>query len=184
MTGSLKRISLSATLLGLLLLSAIPASYAQSQFEEEFDDLDKPWEEIAIQLPAAPQAANLLPFYVGPTTKQSFALDEKSLAIGKDGVIRYTLVAVSPAGAKNISYEGIRCASFEKKIYAFGREDGTWSRSRRDQWELIVRGDINRQHAALAIDYFCSNLTIVGNEKDMLRRIKYRQTLTDDLLRQ
>lgn len=184
MTGSLKRISLRATLLGLLFLSAIPASYAQSQFEEEFDDLDKPWEEIAIQLPAAPQTANLLPFYVGPTTKQSFALDEKSLAIGKDGVIRYTLVAISPAGAKNISYEGIRCASFEKKIYAFGREDGTWSRSRRDQWELIVRGDVNRQHAALAMDYFCSNLTIVGNEKDMLRRIKFRQTLTDDLLRQ
>ena len=99
-------------------------------------------------------------------------------------MIRYTLVAVSQGGAKNISYEGIRCASFEKKIYALGREDGTWAPSRRNLWEPIVRSKVNRQHAALAQDYFCSNLTIVGNEKDMLQRMKYRRTLTDDLLRE
>ena len=47
-----------------------------------------------------------------------------------------------------------------------------------------MRSKVNRQHAALAQDYFCSNLTIVGNEKDMLQRMKYRRTLTDDLLRE
>ncbi len=166
------------------LLFAAHTAFAQANFEEDFDDENKTWEEIAIQLPAAPQDENLIPFYVGPTTTQQFAIDSKSLAIGSDGVIRYTLVATSPTGAKNISYEGIRCETFEKKLYAFGRSDGSWGRSRRDQWEGIVRSNVNRQHAALAQDYFCSNLTIVGTERDMLQRLRSKRTLTDSLLRE
>lgn len=167
-------------LIGLAFLLAVTAvSHAQSRFEEDFDDQDKPWEEVAIQLPAAPLAENLLPFYVGPTATQSFAVDAKSLTVGSDGVVRYTLVGTSPAGAKNVSYEGIRCASFEKKLYAFGRTDGTWSRSRRDQWEPIVRSLANRQHAALALDYFCSNLMVADDAATMLNRLQKQRPLTN-----
>ncbi|MFJ7567123.1 CNP1-like family protein [Herminiimonas sp. NPDC097707] len=175
---------LTPTLFGLVLLAMAQMSIAQQlEFNKNVPDEEvKPWEEIQTELPPAPKDENLLPFYVGPTATQTFSLDAKSLAIGKDGVIRYTLVAVSQGGAKNISYEGIRCSSFEKKIYAFGRDDGTWARSRRDQWEGIVRSKVNRQHAALAQDYLCSNLVIMGNEKDILQRIKSGKTLIDDML--
>ncbi len=175
----------TGVLLGLALLSSLHFSFAQmqSQFDDDFDDENKPWEEIAIQLPAAPQAGDLLPFYVSPTATQSFAVDSKSLSVGTDGVVRYTLVAVSQAGAKSVSYEGIRCATFEKKIYAIGRDDGTWSRSRRDKWEGIVRGNANRQHAALAQDYFCSNLSVASDVKEIVRRLKSQETLTGDLRR-
>lgn len=173
----------TGALVGIVLLSAMHASFAQSQFEEDFDDENKPWEEIAIQLPAAPQAEDLMPFYVSPTATQSFAVDAKSLSVGSDGVVRYTLIAISSAGARSVSYEGIRCATFEKKIYALGRDDGAWSRSRRDKWEGIVRGNANRQHAALALDYFCSNLTVAGDLKEILRRLKSHDTLTGELRR-
>lgn len=177
-------LKLSQILFGLALLSAAHITAAQQpEFNKYYkEEDDKPWEEMQAELPAAPKDENLLPFYVGPTTTQTFAIDSKSLAIGKDGVIRYTLVATSPGGAKNISYEGIRCASFEKKIYALGRDDGSWARSRRDQWDGIVRSKVNRQHAALSQDYFCSNLTIMGTEKDILQRIRSGKTLIDDLL--
>lgn len=161
----------------IIMTSAIAAAHAQSRFEEDFDDGEKAWQEIAIQLPAAPIAENLLPFYVSATASQSFALDSKSLTLGTDGVIRYTLITSSAAGAKNISYEGIRCESFEKKLYAFGQPDGTWSRSRRDKWEPIVRNAANRQHATLAQDYFCQGLNIAGDAKTMLERIKAQRTL-------
>ena len=177
---------LTQTLFGLALLVMTQVSIAQQlELNKNYSNDDvKPWEEIQAELPPAPTDEDLLPFYVGPTATQKFAVDAKSISIGKDGVVRYTLVAVSPGGAQNISYEGIRCASYEKKIYALGRDDGTWSRSRRDQWEPIVRGNANRQHAALSADYFCSNLMIVGNEKDIIYRLKSRKTLTDDLLRE
>ena len=162
----------------LISANTVCAAHAQSRFEEDFEDEEKPWQEIAIQLPAAPIAENLLPFYVSAIATQSFAIDAKSLTVGADGVIRYTLVTSSATGAKNISYEGIRCSSFEKKLYAFGHQDGRWSRSRRDQWERIVRSTANRQHATLAQDYFCRNLMIADNAEKMLDRIKRQQPLT------
>jgi hypothetical protein len=161
-----------------VLLGVVGLAQSQSQFEEDFEDESKTWQEVAIQLPAALQAENLLPFYVSATATQSFAIDAKSLTVGSDGVIRYTLVAASPAGAKNISYEGIRCRSFEKKIYAIGQPDGSWSRSRRDQWERIAQNAANRQHSTLAKDYFCRSLTVAGKPEEMLERIRRQQPLT------
>lgn len=151
---------------------------AQSQFEENFDDQDKPWQEVAIQLPAAPKPENLLPFHVSRTTTQSFAIDAKSVTVGTDGVVRYTLVVSSAGGAKNISYEGIRCQSYEKKLYAFGQPDASWSRSRRDQWERIHTNAANRQHAALAKDYFCQELTVAGKAEDMIDRVRHNRPLS------
>lgn len=155
-----------------VLMTLAATCHGQSRFEEDFDDKEKPWEEIAVQLPPAPQQADLVPFYVSATATQSFAIDTRSLTVGQDGVIRYTLVTVSDAGAKNVSYEGIRCATYERKLYAFGRTDGSWSRSRRDQWERIQSNAANRQHAALKKDYFCVEKTISGTSEEIVRRIR------------
>jgi hypothetical protein len=154
---------------------------AHAQFEEEFDDIEKPWEEIAIQLPSAPVTANLLPFEtISATATQSFAVDAASLSAGSDGVVRYTLVATSSSGAKTISYEGIRCHSFERKFYASGHADGTWSRSRRDKWESIPRHSTNNHHATLALDYFCDGRAIAGSANEMVNRLKWRQPIRRD----
>lgn len=166
-----------------LLVASTSMALAQSNFEDDYEDESKPWQEIALQLPAPPQADSLLPFYVGPTATQKFFIDSKSISVGTDGVIRYTLVSISEQGAKNITYEGIRCATFEKKIYASGHTDGSWSRSRRNKWAPIVRNAANRQHAALAMDYFCSNLAVASDREQMIRRIKEKRSLTDDMTR-
>jgi hypothetical protein len=159
------------------LASAVTLCHAQSRFEEDFDDPDKPWAEITIQLPPAPQAADLLTFDVSQTATQSFAIDAKSVTAGADGVVRYTLVAISASGAKNISYEGIRCESYERKLYAFGQKDGSWSRSRRDRWELINGNAANRQHAALARDYLCMEKTMAGKAADMVDRLRSKRMI-------
>jgi hypothetical protein len=166
-----------------LVLASTSLALAQENFEDDYDNENKPWQEIALQLPAPPQADTLLPFYVGPTATQDFFIDSKSISVGTDGVIRYTLVSTSKQGAKNISYQGIRCATFEQKIYATGHTDGSWSRSRRNQWTNIIRKAANRPQAALAIDYFCSNLTVAGTAEQMIRRIKNKQPLTDERYR-
>jgi hypothetical protein len=173
-------IRLAHTLVTLILLSTMGVALAQS-FDEDYDDENKPWQEITVQLPPAPQEQNLLPFYVSPTATQKFFVDAKSISVGADNVVRYTLVSISQEGAKNVSYEGIRCATFEKKIYAVGQEDGTWARSRRNQWDGIVRGYANRQHAALAKDYFCVNQAVAGKVDAILYRLKNQKTLTDEL---
>lgn len=158
-------------------LMAAAGAHAQSQFDGDVDDNAKPWQETTVQLPPAPLQHDLLPFYVSPLATQSFAIDAKSLAVGSDGVIRYTLVAVSSAGARNVSYEGIRCATHESKVYAFGQADGSWARSHHGQWRAIHGYGPNRPRAALATDYFCRELTIAGKAEDMIARIRNQRTL-------
>jgi hypothetical protein len=161
-----------------VLAACATLSWAQSHFEEDFEDADKPWQEVAVQLPPTPSDANLLPFDVSATATQRFAVDANSISVGEDGVVRYTLVAISPSGARSVSYEGIRCSTFEKKTYAFGHPDGSWSRSRRDQWESIPRNAANRQHATLAQEVFCDGRTVAGNREAMQKRLRSGQPIT------
>jgi hypothetical protein len=168
----------------LLLGAAFLCSVAQAQtiikppdFDAEFDDDAKPWQEIVLRLPALPSSENLVPFQVGATVSLAFAIDAKSISVGEDDVVRYTLVATSPAGAKNISYEGIRCKTFEKKLYAFGHANGSWSRSRRDKWEPIPRTVATRQQATLARDYFCRGEVVAENAKAIVERIRNNRPL-------
>jgi hypothetical protein len=162
---------------GVMAILAVTAlnTFAQSKFDEDFDDKNKSWEEIAIQLPPAPKQENLIPFYVSATATQQFAIDANSLSVGADGVVRYTVVTTSQTGARNVSYEGIRCQSYERKLYAFGRPDGSWSRSRRDEWERIFGNAANRYHAALFKDYFCSETAVAGSAKDIIARLRHNK---------
>lgn len=163
----------------ITLLAAGSLAHAQSRFEEDFDDINKPWQEIAIQLPPLPQKENLLEFDVGPATTMTFAVDGKSISVGDDAVVRYTLVSRSPSGAENISYEGIRCETQERKLYAFGHKDAGWTRSRRDKWERYTGTVANSQHAALARDYFCTHKVVEGNAKQITRRLRDKRPLLD-----
>ena len=159
----------------LAVLGALSAG-AQAA-EEETDEFDKAWKEIALQLPAAPQPQNLVPFYVSPTATQKFSIDAASLSVGTDKVIRYTLVSVGNGGAKNVSFEGLRCDVMQKRLYAFGREDGSWSRSRREEWEPIRVNSPNRQHVTLASDFLCDGRTIAGTAAKMLQKIRQNGAL-------
>jgi hypothetical protein len=166
---------LFAALLCLLPFAAPAKNIANTdwgKFEYDFED-EKPWVELQAQLPDYPKDENLLPLYVSATTDNRFFVDGKSISIGGDGVIRYTLVVRSSAGASNVSFEGIRCVTHEHKLYAFGHAGGTWSRARFSKWEPIRYEDRNRQHHVLYDDFFCPNgIAVTGPQAavDALKR--------------
>lgn len=130
-----------------------------ADFDSEYDE--KRWEEIETQVPSFPKPENLLPFFVSAVTDNKFMIDGESISVGTDGVVRYALVVTSASGAQNISYEGLRCSSAERRLYAFGRSDKTWSKARSNQWTRIQESTINRQHAAIFYEYFCPGGSIV-----------------------
>jgi hypothetical protein len=160
--------------ISVLMLQLAPVTIAANARDFE-EDSKKEWQELPATLPAAPKAENLMPFY--DSGSQSFALDAASLSIADDGSIRYTLVSTSSAGAKNISYEAIRCLTAEKKLYAFGRSDGSWSPSRRDQWDKISDSGVNKQHSTLFYEYFCDGKSIAGKVEQIITRIKRKQPM-------
>jgi len=129
--------------------------YQPSMSDEDFDV--KPWQEIESGLPPAPRPENLLAFHVSAVATSRFLIDASTLSVGKDGVVRYVLVIETSGGARNVSFEGIRCDTWERRLYAFGRPDGSWSKARSNQWTGIRNPAINQYHAVLGRNYFCPN---------------------------
>lgn len=141
-------------LIGLGALFASGAARA-APFDDVFGDPNKDWTELPPDLPAPVQNGDLVGFYVSPTSSFKFAMDSKSITLGKDGVVHYALVSTSDEGARNISFQGMRCATRQYKTYAYGRPDGSWTRSRNDAWLRVDEAEANRQLAALYKDIIC-----------------------------
>jgi len=160
-------------ILGVLLF-AVPLAVSAAEWgkSEHESDEENMVAEIEAKLPPYPKEENLLPLFVSAASDNKFFVDAVSISVGEDGVVRYTMIVKSPAGADNVSFEGIRCATREKKLYAFGRKEGSWSRARVSKWEPIRYQDINRHHHVLYDDFFCPNDLIVKNPQQAVELLK------------
>ena len=123
----------------------------KSEWELEQDRLN--FKESDVKLPAFPGDEGLIQFHVSGASSFRFYIDPASVLPGPDGVVRYTLVARSPEGVSNVSYEGIRCATSSWKMYALGN-DGRWS-ARESEWRDIKPRSVQRWHLELRHRYFC-----------------------------
>jgi hypothetical protein len=108
-------------------------------------------ESVPAVLPPAPAGGDLVHFRAGPTNDFDFYVDARSLA-ASEGVVRYVLVARSPRGAQNVSFEAISCRSGEYRLYATGLADGGWQRQD-SPWRAI--GPRNVAQRVLMLEYFC-----------------------------
>jgi hypothetical protein len=145
-----------------LAIAWLPAAVAQdSAADDEY--LPKSWKEVEITLPPAPLEQNLQAIYLNAVAQNRFLVDLENLRVDPDGVVRYTLVVLTPGGARNVTYEGMRCETRQWRVYATGRADGDWSRARRVEWLPVRDEAVNRHHAALFLDYFCVDGVIAND---------------------
>jgi hypothetical protein len=149
----------------MLLAAALAAGAAQAQLIQEdrtrkYDDKSnweleqekRDWKEGEVKLPAYPRQEDLIEFFVSGATNFRFYIDPASIAAA-DGVVRYTLVARSPGGYANVSYEGIRCATNSFRMYALG-DNGRWT-PKNGEWREIEPRTVQRWHLELRTNYFC-----------------------------
>jgi hypothetical protein len=141
------------------------------------------WVENKVdQLPPLPQDHDLLPFNVSQNTPLQFAIDAKSLSVGTDGVVRYTIVVTSPSGARNINYEGIRCDTYEWRLYAgLNADHDGWDRTVANDWRRIEDGNLNAYQAALYQDYFCANKMPMAAAKTIVNNIRQNRIASDSI---
>lgn len=118
-------------------------------------EADPDWQEAEVTMPPPPEEARLRAFFVSSGSPNSFFVDEGSVSVGEDRVVRYTLVIRTPGGAENITFEGLRCETGERRIYASGRRNGEWTPMKNSTWQRISDNTYNRPHAALAHEHFC-----------------------------
>jgi len=104
--------------------------------------------------PAYPMDRALIPVEVRASSPFRFFIDGSTLSVDlKSTIVRYTLVARSPSGVDNVTYEAIRCSTAEYRVYYLGHPDRTWG-GRFGGWGEIAQ---SRQihYRPLYRDYFC-----------------------------
>jgi hypothetical protein len=146
--------AVAAAIAGLAFAQA-PGQRLRDPAADTIDFDEKQADELALQLPAAPKGADLLEFDSGRRTTLRFFIDPAALTVGTDGIIRFTVVIRGDGAASNVSYEGIRCKTRERKVYAYGRADGTWYQARNPVWTKIGWPATEGYRFALYQNYFC-----------------------------
>ncbi|MDA0276364.1 MAG: CNP1-like family protein [Proteobacteria bacterium] len=140
-------------------LAACPGLHAQSSpFKSDWEMEQEKLivREGEVKLPPRFREENLLEFEIGRTVSFRFFIDRASLDVGTDGVVRYTLVARSPQGAENLSYEGIHCKTGRTKAYAFGQASGGW-RAVKQEWMDVEK----LWTRVLRTEYFCPKHRVI-----------------------
>jgi hypothetical protein len=165
-----------ALLVLVLAACSSPPATQGAGADEEFDDT-KSWKEIQAQIPRYPQPANLVPVDTGSYRAHRFYVDTESISRGEDGVMRYTAVLKAAGGASNVTFEGMRCETREHKVYALGRDDGTWVRARDPKWSRVTYSDASPHRGVLFRDYLCFSRHDLPAVKDVVAALKRGQPL-------
>lgn len=132
----------------------------------------QPWTEAQVALPTYPAGAGLIEFTLDRPTSNRFYLDSRSLSAVNDDVVRFTAVVDAQGGARSIAYEGIRCATRERRLYAVGRADGTWAIVRDSMWRSIELTGPNRYHALLYRQFLCPNRRPIQTAEEGVAALK------------
>jgi hypothetical protein len=144
---------LSRLLAGLLALAAATAAaQPKSDWERENEERLKQSEEVVVAPPPL-RRARLLELQLEAPTDFRYFVDATSVSVGADRIVRYAMVARSPSGVENITFEGLRCSG-EYRVYAVGLPgQGGWS-GRPGAWREVPR-DARAAQNALMRRYFC-----------------------------
>jgi len=166
----------TVTCLALALLAACGTSKgpdAKSDWERAHEERLAASERAAAAntIPTPPnQRGELIEFSVGPTTDFRFFIDAQSLSVDNEGVVRYVLVARSPDGVENVTFEGLKCETDEVRIYALGR-DGAWT-GRPGDWRKIDARSATRWHYELSRNFFCPQRDPIASAKEGIRALR------------
>ncbi|HUR90472.1 MAG TPA: CNP1-like family protein [Ramlibacter sp.] len=131
------------------------------------------WNEMEVPPPPALRTSDLVQVEVGGGGELRYGIDPQSLAVGKDGVVRYVLVASSRSGAVNALYEGVRCDRGEYRVYA--RSSGQGWRAVETQWKSLFEGVEGRHVRAVAKAGVCRGHTANGDAQQILRDLRTPQ---------
>ena len=102
-----------------------------------------------------------------------FMIDPPSVSRPAIDLVRYTLVARSRSGYRNISYEGLNCADNTWHIYATWDDGGKrWVPNGDKAWiraNVVSNSDV---HGVLDRNYWCKGAMAAGDAAELMQRLR------------
>ena len=160
----------------LLSLFAVVSAAQAADTTRYYNDKDGNavvWKEGETAIPAFPQRPDLIRF-TAPTEAASnqYYVDGKSLILGRDDVLRFTVVIIGSGGAVNVLHQGIDCDSDEIKTYGYGTTAGKMVRSSGANWRPLIRSGPMAYQTILADRYACDADGLSSPVADVLKRLR------------
>ncbi len=175
-------------ILCLSLLTALPFSVVAEilpedgpvGFEPKSYPSDQEWLELGSELPPWPELNSLIELDIDSGGRgYRLYLDPQSLTTGKDRVVRFTSVMISPAGVWNVTYEGLHCGEGSYRRFAYGMNE-TWHELPNSAWMPLVRGGVGQYRRALYNHYMCIPDEPYNDADDIRRRLRSGPPAIDD----
>ena len=123
----------------------------------EGDRLPERRVETAVEFPAPPAREKLIPFRTSATAEAAHFVDPASIVVAADGTVRATIVERYPSAQESVRYEGLRCATRERRTFGYGRPDGAWIEARPSEWRRMTAFINADASSVLYREFFCPN---------------------------
>ena len=141
-------------------------------FEPESYPGDGEWQEQDTELPPWPDRNRLIELDID-TGGRGYRLyiDPQSVTVGKDRVVRFASVMVSPSGVRNVTYEGLHCGKQSHRRFAYGM-DKRWHVLPGSVWSPLPRGGVNRYRSFLYNRHMCNPAEPHRDAEDIVRSLR------------
>lgn len=130
-------------------------------------------EDVALPDPmpsSLPDPARLLRWTVADSGNR-YGVDPATYTRVSTNAARMIVVIETGGGARNVTLEGLRCDTAERKLLAIGRSDGTWAIARGQVWQaLFVTDAVTRDRRPL-IRAICDGPTSTENAAVLGQRL-------------
>jgi len=158
----------------------------EHEFQLNEDVEEYIWKEGGTQLPDYPEDKNLLEVAGPPAYRNyQYLIDGKNLQVGKDGIVRYSIVIRSTDGADNAMFEGLRCDSGQIKNYAYGSTDKAGKKvflpREKPKWQPVRSNGVTGYTESLRVNYFCDMQGAILTRHEIMQNIKYGKGNVDGL---
>jgi hypothetical protein len=153
-----------------LLLAGAPVALAQvqSEWERQNEERLRQSEERVVAPPPLDRS-RLVELQLEARSEFRYFVDAASLSVGDDRIVRYAIIARSPSGVENVSFEGLRCPG-DYRIYAVGAAGGGWS-GRASSWRPVPRDERVAQNV-LARRYFCPGRAAIRSAEEGVKALR------------
>ena len=151
----------------------------------DFSDEVLEWKfrEDVVDIPGYPDQSNLVKLDIdtGGSPFEYF-IDKKSLSIGIDGIVLYSIVMQSRSGGRNVLFEGMHCNTGEYKTHAYGTSRKTFYAVPGPVWKPV------KEKSGAGTDYrydllkvfFCDLYGSTLKKTEILQRIEYPEDFSSN----